>query len=76
MAPRSTRSVDVDAELLSRAHDVTPAASDDAEIVGMALRSYVGRAALEASQEMSEVTEEEALRIAYEELHAMRNGAS
>jgi Arc/MetJ family transcription regulator len=74
MASRSTKNVDVDAELLAKARDAS-SSSDDAEVVDRALRSYVGRAALEASQEMSELTEEEALRIAYEELHAMRNGA-
>jgi hypothetical protein len=78
MAARSVKSVEVDAQLLAKARDVaSPSASaDDAEVVGLALRSYVGRAALEASQEMSEVTEEQALQIAYDELHALRRGVA
>ncbi len=44
----------------------------DAEVVEQALRFYLGRRALDASQAMSELTEEEAMQIANEELHAMR----
>lgn len=44
----------------------------DAEVVEQALRAYLGRRALDVSQAMSGLSEEEALRIANEELHAMR----
>jgi len=70
----ASRSIEVDAELLAQARDaMTPAASvEDAEIVERALRLYVGRRALETAQSMSELTEDEAMRIAYDELHVMR----
>jgi hypothetical protein len=44
----------------------------NAEVVERALRSYLGRRVLDASHAMSEFSEEDALRIANEELHAMR----
>ncbi len=44
----------------------------DTEVVERALRSYLGRRALDTSQAMSGLSEEDALRIANEELHAMR----
>lgn len=45
----------------------------DAEVVERALRSLPGPPALDASQAISELSEEDALRIANEELHAMRH---
>lgn len=51
---------------------MAPAHAADAEVVERALRVYVGRHALEESQALSELSEDEAMRIAYEELHAMR----
>lgn len=73
MAPR-VKTIDVDAVLLADARDaMKPAAStEDAEVVERALRFYLGRWALETSQAMSELSEEDAMRIANEELHAMR----
>ena len=44
----------------------------DTEVVERALRSYLGHRALDTSQAMSGLSEEDALRIANEELHAMR----
>lgn len=44
----------------------------DAEVVERALRFYLGRRALEISQAMSGLSEEDAMRVANEELHAMR----
>ena len=44
----------------------------DADVVERAMRFYLGRRALEASQTMSELSEEDAMRLANEELHAMR----
>lgn len=74
MATRAIRTVDVDAALLEDARSaMNPSAeAADAEVVERALRSYVGRRALDASQAMSGLSEEDALRIANEELHAMR----
>lgn len=74
MATRAIKTVDVDAGLLEEARRaMKPGASAaDAEVVEGALRSYLGRRALDASQAMSGLSEDEALRIANEELHAMR----
>ncbi len=74
MATRGIKTVDVDAALLEDARSaMNPSAeAADAEVVERALRSYLGRRALDASQAMSGLAEEDALRIANEELHAMR----
>jgi hypothetical protein len=74
MATRAVKTVDVDAGLLEEARSAMKPAAEaaDAEVVERALRSYLGRRALETSQAMSELSEEESLRIANEELHAMR----
>jgi hypothetical protein len=68
------KKVDVDAALLDEARDAMNPAADagDAEVVERALRFYVGRRALDASQAMSTLSEEDALRVANEELHALR----
>lgn len=50
-----------------------PAApADDAKVVELALRSYLGRRALTTAQLMSDLSEDEAMRMAYEELHSLR----
>ncbi len=74
MATRAVKTVDVDAGLLEEARSAMRPAAEaaDAEVVERALRSYLGRRALDASQAMSELSEEDALRIANEELRAMR----
>jgi Arc/MetJ family transcription regulator len=73
MASRSGKKVDLDADLLAAAHAATSEASNgDSDVVNRALRLYVGRSAIATAQSMSELSEEEALRIVYEELHAMR----
>ena len=74
MATRAIRTVDVDAALLEDARSAMKPSAEapDAEVVERALRSYLGRRALDAFQAMSELSEEDALRIANEELHAMR----
>ena len=74
MASRAVKRVDVDAVLLAEARDAMKpsAGAADAEIVERALRAYLGRRALDVSQGISELSEEEALRVANEELHAMR----
>jgi len=73
MASRAVKRVDVDAVLLAEARDAmkTSAGAADAEIVERALLAYLGRA-LDVSQAISELSEEEALRVANDELHAMR----
>jgi hypothetical protein len=74
MASRAVKRVDVDAVLLAEARDAmkTSAGAADAEIVERALLAYLGRRALDVSQAISELSEEEALRVANDELHAMR----
>jgi hypothetical protein len=74
MATRAVKTIDVDASLLAETRDAMKpsAGAADAEVVERALRAYLGRRALDASQAMSGLTEEEALRVANEELHAMR----
>jgi hypothetical protein len=74
MASRAVKTVDVDAGLLAEARDAlkpSAGAADD-EVVERALRAYLGRRALDASQAASELSEEDALRVANEEIHAMR----
>jgi len=44
----------------------------DAEVVERAMRFYFGRRALETSQAMSGLSEDDAMRVANEELHATR----
>lgn len=74
MATRAVKTVDVDAGLLAETRAAMKPSGEaaDAEIIERALRAYLGRRALDASQTMSELSEEESLRIANEELHAMR----
>lgn len=74
MATRAIKTVDVDAALLEDARSAMKPSAEaaGAEVVERALRSYLGRRALDASQAMSELSEEDAMRTANEELHAMR----
>jgi len=74
MATSRIKMIDIDAGLLAGIRDaMKPSAeAQDAEMVERALRFYLGRRALETSQAMSELTEEEAMRIANKELHALR----
>lgn len=70
---RVVKTIDVDAGLLGEARDaMKPSTEADAEVVERALRFYVGRCALETSQAMSGLSEEDAMRVANGELHAMR----
>ncbi len=71
---RVVKTIDVDAGLLAKTRDAMKPAveAEDAEVVELAMRFYVGRRALETSQAMSGLSEEDAMRIANEELHAMR----
>jgi hypothetical protein len=74
MATRAVKTIDVDAGLLEETRNAMKPAAEaaDAEVVERALRSYLGRRALETSQAMSGLSEEDAMRIANEQLHAMR----
>ncbi len=74
MATRAVKTVDVDAGLLEETRSAMKpsAGAADAEVIERALRSYLGRRALDTAQAMSGLSEEDALRIANEELHAMR----
>jgi Arc/MetJ family transcription regulator len=74
MATRAVKTIDVDAGLLAQTRSAMEPGAEaaDTEVVERALRAYVGRRALDTSQAMSELSEEDALRIANEELHAMR----
>jgi Arc/MetJ family transcription regulator len=74
MATRAAKTIEVDASLLAETRDAMKpsAGAADAEVVEQALRAYLGRRALDASQVASGLSEEDALRIANEELHAMR----
>jgi hypothetical protein len=74
MATRAVKTIDVDAGLLEETRSAMKPSAEaaDADVVERALRSYLGRRALDVSQAMSELSEEDALRIANEELHAMR----
>jgi hypothetical protein len=74
MATRATRAVDVDEELIEHTRDAMHRSGDvaDADVIELALRTYVGRQALEVSQSMAELDEDEAMRVAVEETHAMR----
>jgi len=71
---RTVKRIDVDAALLDQTRQAMHPAADaaDAEVVERALRLYVGRRALEASQAISELTEDQAIELAEGELHAMR----
>ncbi len=68
MATSRVKTIDIDAGLLADTRDaMKPSAeAQDAEVVERALRFYLGRRALETSQAMSELTEEEAMQIANE----------
>jgi hypothetical protein len=68
------RTVEVDPELLAHARDAMGSRSDlsEAEVVEQALRLVVGRHAMATAQSMSDLTEDDAMSLAYEELHALR----
>jgi hypothetical protein len=46
----------------------------DSDVVEAALREYLGFAVLDRVRARSDLTEEEAMKLAYDELHAMRRG--
>jgi hypothetical protein len=70
----AARQVNVDADLLEQTRKAMspPADAPDAEIVERAPLTYPGRNAMHDAQALSDLTEEQALDLAYSELHAMR----
>ena len=71
---QGTRTVEVDLALLGHARKAMDSRVDlpDAEVVEQALRLVVGRHAMATAQSMSQLTEDDAMSLAYEELAAMR----
>jgi hypothetical protein len=74
---QATRTVEVDLALLAGARKAMDSRVDlpDAEVVEQALRLVVGRYAMATAQSMSQLTEDDAMRLAYEELAAMRRAS-
>jgi hypothetical protein len=74
LVEHETRTVEVDAELLSRAREAMGSRSDlsEAEVIEQALRLVVGRHAMTTAQSVSRLTEDDAMSLAYKELDAMR----
>jgi hypothetical protein len=73
MASRRKVSVELDAEIVERTRSAVGASGDsDAAVVERALNAYLLGRVLDATQPRSELSEEEAERLAYEELHAAR----
>jgi hypothetical protein len=66
--------VQLDEKLVQRLHDVdaAPAGVSDAEAIERVLSRHLARKALRDGQAASPLTEDDADRIAVEELHAMR----
>ncbi|TML92184.1 MAG: hypothetical protein E6G10_29840 [Actinobacteria bacterium] len=67
---RRTARVELDERLVSRAR--AQARDDDDEIIEDALSRYLLERLLDNTQQRSNLGEEEATRLAVEELHAMR----
>jgi hypothetical protein len=71
--PGDKVSVDLDAEIVERTRSALGAdAESDAAVVERALNAYLLGRLLDASQAASGLSEDEAERLAYEELHAAR----
>lgn len=70
----AARQIKIDAGLIDQAREgmSTPPDATDTEVVERALRTYLGREAMRQAQALSDLTEEQALDLAYSELHAMR----
>lgn len=71
---RRTVTVQLDEDLVERARERSGRsdAKDAAAVVEEALAVYLGIKALDESQAESTLSDDEAMEIAYEELHAMR----
>ena len=68
------KQIEVDERLIEQTRQAMQAAGDapDGEVVERALRLHLGRRALQESQALSELSEEQAIELAYRELHAAR----
>jgi len=67
--------VEVDAALMARLREASMPASaslTDADLLERAARQQLGLEALREAQALSALTEEDAMRVAYDELHAAR----
>jgi|GEM_PF-3990248 Arc/MetJ family transcription regulator len=75
MAASRDKTIDVDAGLLADTRDAMKLSVyvEDSEVVERVLRLYLGRRAVNASQAMSGLSEEDAMRVASTELRAMRS---
>lgn len=70
---RDKISVDLDAEIVERTRSAVGAgAESDAAVVERALNAYLLGRILDTTQARSDLSEEEAEHLAYEELHAAR----
>jgi len=71
---RRTVTVQLDEDLVERARDRSGRgqAKDAAEIVEEALAVYLGMKALDEAQAESTLSDDEASKLAYDELHALR----
>ena len=70
---RDKISVDLDAEIVERTRSALGASAEsDAAVVERALNAYLLGRILDTTQATSDLSEEEAERLAYEELHAAR----
>lgn len=71
---RRTVTLALDEELVERARERSghSAARDDAQVVEEALAVYIGMRALDDAQAESTLSEDEASRLAYAELDALR----
>jgi len=75
VADGAKTTVEVDAALMARLRETSMPASaslTDAELLERAARRQLGLEALREAQAMSALTEEEAMQLADDELHAMR----
>jgi hypothetical protein len=70
---RRTVRVELDEKLVSRARaEARDASRPDDEIIEEALSRYLLERLLDKTQQRSDLSEDEAMRLAVEELHAMR----
>lgn len=70
---RDKISVDLDAEIVERTRSAVGAgAESDAAVVERALNAYLLGRLLDVTQARSDLSEDEAARLAYEEVHAAR----
>jgi hypothetical protein len=75
VADDAKTTVEVDAALMARLREASMPASaslSDGELLERAARRQLGLEALHEAQAMTSLTEEEAMRVAYDELHAER----